>query len=550
MRRSNKRRMGRQGSAPQGGNNGIRRIWKVSFMSMQDILIAIQYTSITLILFMSVYITRIWKKPLHGWLFFYSIATLINNMGFLMLMQSETESAAMRALQFCYLGRVWIPFALLNFVMILCDRKRPARVFDLLALIHATTFLLVLTVSYNKLYYISYSYTREGVFPHLTKQNGVWHYAYDALIASYVVYGFTLLYRLMRGTKNPTRKKQLGFIFAAILTDSVSFVLEMFHVIPGFDMTTMGYTLATLFLSFAIFRYDMLGTKELARDFVIDRMSEGVVITDENSAVVDYNQTAKAILPKLETEPQAALDEIVALAAESSSLNVEGRRYTPKENQLMDENHVRGKVYMLTDDTEHYRRAELLTREMMLALSKTVDAKDHYTNGHSTRVAKYAAEIARRMGKSQEEQEKIYEMGLLHDIGKIGVSEEIINKTSRLTDEEFAQIKQHTVIGCNILRQISVMPELADGARSHHERYDGRGYPDGLAGEAIPERARIICLADCYDAMTSTRTYSKPMAQQAVRAEIVRCSGTQFDPDIAQVMLSMIDDDTEYTMHE
>ena len=185
-----------------------------------------------------------------------------------------------------------------------------------------------------------------------------------------------------------------------------------------------------------------------------------------------------------------------------------------------------------------------------MALSKTVDAKDHYTNGHSQRVAMYAKEIARRMGKSEEEQEKIYEMGLLHDIGKIGVAEEIINKTSRLTNEEFAKIKEHTVIGSNILRQISVMPELADGARSHHERFDGSGYPDGLKGEEIPEAARIICVADCYDAMTSTRTYSKPKEQAVVREEFSRLRGIQFDPACAEVMIAMIDDDTAYEMHE
>lgn len=195
-------------------------------------------------------------------------------------------------------------------------------------------------------------------------------------------------------------------------------------------------------------------------------------------------------------------------------------------------------------------RADRLSLEMMMALSKTVDAKDRYTNGHSGRVAEYSAEIARRMGKSEAEQEKIYEMGLMHDIGKIGVSEEIINKTSRLTYEEFAQIKKHTVIGCDILSTITEMPDLATGARSHHERYDGTGYPDGLKGEDIPEAARIICVADCYDAMTSTRTYSTPRSQAAVRAEIERCSGSQFDPVIAAVMLQMIDDDTGYKMNE
>ncbi len=193
---------------------------------------------------------------------------------------------------------------------------------------------------------------------------------------------------------------------------------------------------------------------------------------------------------------------------------------------------------------------EKLSNQVLLALSKAVDAKDHYTNGHSERVAQYAREISRRMGKSEKEQEEIYELGLLHDIGKIGVSEAIINKVGALTDDEFNQIKKHTEIGSDILKTIDEMPWLWEGARWHHERFDGKGYPDGLSGKIIPERARIICLADSYDAMTSKRSYSKPRTQEAVREEIVRCSGTQFDPDIAKYLLDMIDEDVNYELRE
>ncbi len=198
---------------------------------------------------------------------------------------------------------------------------------------------------------------------------------------------------------------------------------------------------------------------------------------------------------------------------------------------------------------QQVRRTEQLGREMMITLSRAVDAKDRFTSDHSGRVAAYAAEIARRMGRSGREQEMLYEMGLLHDIGKIGVSEEVLNE-SELTDEDFSQIKRHTLIGSDILRSITEMPELAQGARSHHERYDGTGYPDGLKGRDIPEAARILCVADSYDAMTSTRVYSLPRPQAVVRAEIERCSGTQFDPEIARIMLQMIDEDTDYAMTE
>jgi HD-GYP domain-containing protein (c-di-GMP phosphodiesterase class II) len=158
-----------------------------------------------------------------------------------------------------------------------------------------------------------------------------------------------------------------------------------------------------------------------------------------------------------------------------------------------------------------------------------------------------AAPDGRRAG--EKEQEEIYELGLLHDIGKIGVSEEIINKEGRLTDEEFDEIKKHTLTGWEILKTITEIPWLSKGARWHHERYDGNGYPDGLKGKEIPEEARIICLADSYDAMTSKRSYSVPKSQKEVRDEIVRCSGTQFDPDIAIYLLEMIDEDTEFKLH-
>ena len=141
-------------------------------------------------------------------------------------------------------------------------------------------------------------------------------------------------------------------------------------------------------------------------------------------------------------------------------------------------------------------------------------------------------------------------MGLLHDVGKIGVPDEVINKPGRLTDEEFSKIKKHPGIGGKILSNIQEMPELAAGAKWHHERYDGKGYPQGLAGEDIPEEARIIAVADAYDAMTSNRSYRGSLPQHIVRSEIEKGKGSQFDPKFADIMLKMIDDDKEYHMRD
>ncbi len=184
------------------------------------------------------------------------------------------------------------------------------------------------------------------------------------------------------------------------------------------------------------------------------------------------------------------------------------------------------------------------------ALVDSVDAKDRYTSGHSQRVAQYSMEIAKRMGKSEEEQLKIYKAGLMHDIGKIRVPESIINKNGKLTDEEYSIIKVHTECGGRILSQVFDDEDFFFASKYHHERYDGKGYPNGLSGEIIPEVARIVGVADSYDAMTSNRSYRDLLPQDVAREEIRKNRGTQFDPQIADIMLSMIDEDSEYDMCE
>ena len=202
-------------------------------------------------------------------------------------------------------------------------------------------------------------------------------------------------------------------------------------------------------------------------------------------------------------------------------------------------------------ESERRRKQQsILFAQTAEALASAIDAKDSYTVGHSRRVAEYTRRIAAEVGKSPENCEDIYFSALLHDVGKIGISNDILSKKGRLTDAEFAQIKQHPVIGGNILSSIRELPWLSIGARYHHERYNGKGYPDGLKGDDIPEIARMIAVADAYDAMTSNRSYRSAIPQHIVREELVRGTGTQFDPQYARIMIRMIDQDPEYRMRE
>ena len=181
-----------------------------------------------------------------------------------------------------------------------------------------------------------------------------------------------------------------------------------------------------------------------------------------------------------------------------------------------------------------------ITLESIQAIARTIDAKDEYTNGHSIRVGYYSKVIAENLGMSKDEVDNIYYIALLHDIGKIAIPDSILNKPGRLTDEEFKIMKSHTTRGAKILKGISTIPHIIEGAKSHHEKYDGSGYPEGLKGEEIPFVARIICCADCFDAMASKRVYKPPFSLETIIDEFKRCSGTQFDPHIAEVAVNMM----------
>ncbi|MCR5688306.1 MAG: HD-GYP domain-containing protein [Lachnospiraceae bacterium] len=187
------------------------------------------------------------------------------------------------------------------------------------------------------------------------------------------------------------------------------------------------------------------------------------------------------------------------------------------------------------------RTAKRLFEQTAAALAKTVDARDRFSAGHSEKVAEYSRRIAEAAGDDEEECYKVYYAALLHDVGKVGLEDELFSKTEALTKEEYERVKKHTEIGRDILSSITEYPYLSTVALSHHERYDGRGYPAKLKGDDIPRIARIVSVADAFDAMTSDRSFRDALPDQTVREEIVKGTGTQFDPKYAKIMLHQID---------
>lgn len=194
---------------------------------------------------------------------------------------------------------------------------------------------------------------------------------------------------------------------------------------------------------------------------------------------------------------------------------------------------------------DNYKKGvEEFTKEIIGAFASCIDGKDTYTNGHSRRVARYTRLLAQKLGETNENIEKFYNIALLHDIGKIGIPESILQKPGRLTDEEFNIMKSHAKRGYEILKDVTIQEDLAAGAHYHHERIDGKGYPDGLSGSDIPWVARIISVADAFDAMSSTRPYREKLPLDFIVQEIQKCAGTQFDPTVANAFLELYEQGT------
>ena len=194
-----------------------------------------------------------------------------------------------------------------------------------------------------------------------------------------------------------------------------------------------------------------------------------------------------------------------------------------------------------TELSDTYEKLERAYLDMVQTLRYTVEAKDPYTRGHSDRVSAYSVLIGKYLNLSDEDLRTLEVGGLFHDIGKIGIPDSILLKESKLTNDEYSEIKNHPSIGAHILCNATIFQDIIPIVKHHHERYDGKGYPSQLKGEYIPYMARIAAIADTFDAMTSKRTYRDAMPLETVRAEIERCSGTQFDPEIAKVFLDILD---------
>ena len=318
----------------------------------------------------------------------------------------------------------------------------------------------------------------------------------------------------------------------------VQIVLQLLNIRDFMEMAFVSHALIFLTVVVVLANYGKMARKKGRKATGLE-MSALIILA--LGSIVDLGRTYV-----LKVGDLGKYSRISMMIFDLIMLFIHIKRNIKNEIKTIEEN----KIYLEKEVDRKTKEIRKLLVQSMNTLSNAVDAKDYYTNGHSIRVAEYSRLLAQRLGLSKDRQEEIYYAGLLHDIGKIRVPDSIIKKEGKLTDEEYEYIKLHPVSGYHILKEISASSDIAIGAKYHHERYDGKGYPNGLEGENIPEIARILGVADAYDAMSSNRCYRKALPQDVVRAEIVKGRGTQFDPYIADIMLDIIDEDKDYRLKQ
>ncbi len=516
------------------------------------------------------------------------VVMALSNCGYLATALATNLNEAILAYKISYLGGCFIPLITFFLICTICQIRVPSWCRYILYAFSFGVYLLVCTVGYSDLYYRDVSLGKLGDATLLVHTYGVGHHFFYAILYGYLIAEVIILgYHLVKNRK--VSKNKLWVLSWMVVLNIASFIIgRMIH--KDLEIMPALYVLDGWILLYLQKRNMIFNLEDSVAATLRKQEIYGYIIFDNSLKYMSCNKVAQTVFPEItDCVPDSQIDSDKNLAIISEWLQkyrddgvdkhqyeTQGCYYEIKISNVWYRDKIQGYVLEIKDETDRFKymkllanyNSELLTKvkeqtgelreqqkqiqilftQTITALSEAVDAKDRYTSGHSKRVAEYAKMIAERMGKDKAEQEEIYRAGLLHDVGKIRIPVEIINKAGKLTDAEYNTIKVHPVTGYHILSGISGSEKMAIAAKYHHERYDGKGYPNGLAGDKIPEVARILGVADAYDAMTSNRSYRSGLPKEVVREEIIKGRGTQFDPEIADIMLQLMEEDTEFKM--
>ncbi len=523
---------------------------------MFQFLFAIQVIGIFILMAEIIYMIGKINSKSQVLMFMFTLEALLDSIGFLLEASSSAQETAFMGTRICYIGRAYLLLTVFLYIMQFCKIKIPKIISILLVIYHTFILSLVIFAEHTNLYYTKISYVNNGLYPHLEFEHGIMFFVFQATSVIYIIILMIALLSKLILTQSQSEKRKICILISAIIISIVGIYFYLTEYSQGYDTAGIGYCIAATIMLFGLFRCDVFASVEITKDHIIDTMEAGVIVLDDAENLLYSNTIASKLFPKLSTsEHKYELARLKECSEKNKKLFLEDNVYKVRKESIHTKEN--GHTYIIPDitDTFNYttrleqdvaektKELEAIILQAISAVANTIDAKDEYTKGHSVRVAWYSAQIARKLGKDENYINNLEYMAMLHDIGKIGVPDSVLNKVDPLTNTEFGLIKQHTIIGEEILKDITMVKDVVLGAKYHHERYDGTGYPQGLKGEEIPFEARIIGIADAYDAMTSNRVYRSKLPMDIVMSELIKGRGTQFDPNLTDILIELINAD-------
>lgn len=332
------------------------------------VLLIIQYISIVVLAFESLYVFFHWRTKPQSYLFVYMFTTLITNVAYLMVMNAQTMEESFVGARFGYLGKVWISISFFAMTMELCEVKIPKKIYAGMTGIHLSVFFLAFTSGHHNLFYgEKREFVQSGLFPHNVYSHAFFYNAYMALMPFYIVIGIVVLIRKYRNTNDKKNRELYRYLIFAIAAMGTGLAVYLMGLTKGYDSTVLGYAVASVFMFVAIFKYHLMDTLSMVKDYVIDTLSEGVLATEKNGEVIYYNQTLKTLYPQIEKKTKDILGEIVETAERNDVICYKDKVYEPKGKPLTYEGEFRGNLYVLSDVTDRYHHMEQLRKQKEIA---------------------------------------------------------------------------------------------------------------------------------------------------------------------------------------
>lgn len=525
-----------------------------------------QYIGITILLVELFYTFFQKQSRLQNYLMLLLVALLINYVGYSMELQASNVYEALSAVKVSYMGKPFILLFMFFLVAEYCKVKLPKWAEGAMLCYQFIITILVHTCEYQTLFYSDIRFTEEGLFPHIVFGHGILYKIYIVVILLYVAAICIICANALKKGGAKLRKLQISIFLVVIILNIVMLGVFLSGVTQGYDCTLLGYLISTAIFSLSIFRLNLFDTVDIAKEQAISSMNDGIVVFSNDNEVLYRNHQAALLLPDIKTNMVIIQNpkELLQLK-DGNYLLHEGKAYEFDEQKIQKNETCYGHMLVLHDVTDSYNylnrleqeveskteHIRMIQRKITLGMADMIESRDDNTGGHVKRtsdVIKIFVEklkLCENEGRySAEFYDNVINAAPMHDLGKIAVKDAILRKPEAFTSEEYTEMKMHAARGAQIVEQVlkgvedeAFLQIAINIAHYHHEKWDGSGYPEGLKGTQIPFEARIMALADVFDALVSKRCYKEKMSYDKVFSIIEESLDSHFDRELGQHFL-------------